>query len=605
MARRRTGTDEETGAADEDESKVTRYTGGRRLQRAALALALAATVVFGLLPSQTDTLAAAAAHDQQAVASVLADESLWKGLSADDRGDVHVDDILDHGAQIKRQEQYYASVVTPLEAKLEAARQDDARTGIEAAAAVTAPTSEGAGVEEDNDANGGWCKDDSPRMCTAGKSRCKEPGYRLMHCQRTCGLCEGAADRERCLSFKHPMCPPTDLPPDASKAEKAKRKHDCEALALSEHAIRPPAEAKDSADGLKVGGWCGTRQQRDNPCFEEDGVTYCLPKFFILGEMKCGTTTLYQLLAKHPRIALPATKEPRYLAPPRYGTTTLVSYSREFQAAVEKPGSITFDASPVYLAESIEDSRRSIASSWLLRWLPQSRFIVMVRDPVQRAYSHFKMGIDFMRADSKRELCPPDKLARAFRSLPILNFTGLMQRSLLEVMQHEECREFAPLRPWVSDAMRKKVSASTPLAQRETPLNLGPNFGVNSLQIEDGAKAEAGLRCLRKNLRDDATSVITPQMEAEVLGLWPTSDTDHLAWYNDAVRALHCSEMMLTPKTILKGRWYVDGIAAWVKDNRRRGAHVATDERANDEGGLLTPRTPCGPTPHATHAVAP
>ena len=51
--------------------------------------------------------------------------------------------------------------------------------------------------------------------------------------------------------------------------------------------------------------------------------------------MKCGTTTLYQLLAKHPRIALPLTKEPRYLAPPRYGTTTLVSYAREFEAARE------------------------------------------------------------------------------------------------------------------------------------------------------------------------------------------------------------------------------------------------------------------------------
>ena len=74
------------------------------------------------------------------------------------------------------------------------------------------------------------------------------------------------------------------------------------------------------------------------------------------------------------------------------------------------------------------------------------------------------MGIDFMRADSTRELCAPAKLARAFSSLPITNFTGLMRRSLLEVMQHEECRQFAPLKPWVAREMdlvsRKIASAS-------------------------------------------------------------------------------------------------------------------------------------------------
>ena len=393
--RRRAAADEEIGTADEDESKSRDYPGVRRLQRALLVLALVATTVLGLRPTETDTLAAAAARGHQAVASVLADESLWKGLALDGSGgDAQAgDDILDRGAQIKRQEQYYASVVTPLEAskKLEASTKDEARTGLEAAAAVV-PTTVNAAVEEDKDANGGWCKDESPHMCTAGKSRCKEPGYRLMHCQRTCGLCEGAAGRERCLSFKHELCPPTDLAADASRAERARRRRDCEATALAEHAIRPPAEAHDTADGLRVGGWCGTRQPRDNPCFVEGGRTHCLPRFFVLGEMKCGTTTLHQLLAKHPRIALPLTKEPRYLAPPRYGTTTLVSYAREFEAAVTRPDSITFDASPVYLAESIEDSRRAVASSWLLRWLPQSRFIVMVRDPVQRAYSHPRHG---------------------------------------------------------------------------------------------------------------------------------------------------------------------------------------------------------------------
>ena len=62
----------------------------------------------------------------------------------------------------------------------------------------------------------------------------------------------------------------------------------------------------------------GTPLPRANPCWEEGGRTFCLPRFYILGEMKCGTTTLYQLLSKHPRIALPRTKAPTEPEPEPY-----------------------------------------------------------------------------------------------------------------------------------------------------------------------------------------------------------------------------------------------------------------------------------------------
>ena len=60
--------------------------------------------------------------------------------------------------------------------------------------------------------------------------------------------------------------------------------------------------------------FCGERSTAHaTPCWRLHGRLRCLPAIFILGEMKCGTTTLYQLLAKHPRIALPRTKAPRPL----------------------------------------------------------------------------------------------------------------------------------------------------------------------------------------------------------------------------------------------------------------------------------------------------
>ena len=37
----------------------------------------------------------------------------------------------------------------------------------------------------------------------------------------------------------------------------------------------------------------------------------CLPAFYLLGEMKCGTTTMYKKLASHPHVVLPRNKEVR------------------------------------------------------------------------------------------------------------------------------------------------------------------------------------------------------------------------------------------------------------------------------------------------------
>ena len=56
------------------------------------------------------------------------------------------------------------------------------------------------------------------------------------------------------------------------------------------------------------------------------------------------------------------------------------------EAAARRPDSLTFDASPVHL-------QSRIAPPWLLRFLPTARLIVLLRDPVQRAYSHWKVTL--------------------------------------------------------------------------------------------------------------------------------------------------------------------------------------------------------------------
>ncbi len=70
------------------------------------------------------------------------------------------------------------------------------------------------------------------------------------------------------------------------------------------------------------------------------------PFFFLLGEMRCGTTTLYRLLGEHPAIALPSRKEPRYLTLPNYRHRTGSWYASHFRAAAAAPDRLTLDASP-------------------------------------------------------------------------------------------------------------------------------------------------------------------------------------------------------------------------------------------------------------------
>ena len=101
--------------------------------------------------------------------------------------------------------------------------------------------------------------------------------------------------------------------------------------------------------------------------------------------MKCGTTTLYHLLRKHPRVVVPRVKEPRFLQPGRFAQTTVSRYKVNFdETARRDDDAVTFDESPVYL--------RSPAAARISRWLPDARLITLVRDPVQRACSHVQMG---------------------------------------------------------------------------------------------------------------------------------------------------------------------------------------------------------------------
>jgi len=118
-----------------------------------------------------------------------------------------------------------------------------------------------------------------------------------------------------------------------------------------------------------------------------------MPNFFIVGFAKAGTTSLYAYLRQHPQVYMPALKEPHYfsLVGPRFGRQHAVevvsdsaSYLALFEAASDFPA--VGEASTSYLG--LEDTAERIYDQ-----IPHARIIILLRDPVERAYSHYLMDV--------------------------------------------------------------------------------------------------------------------------------------------------------------------------------------------------------------------
>lgn len=120
-----------------------------------------------------------------------------------------------------------------------------------------------------------------------------------------------------------------------------------------------------------------------------------LPEFFLIGAPKAGTTALHAALDQHPDLYLSPVKEPKFFLcdgpPPQDGGPgdahsyrewiwRRADYERLFDAA--PPGALRGESTPLYLADDAAHRRIHDA-------VPGARLIVILRDPVDRAYSNW------------------------------------------------------------------------------------------------------------------------------------------------------------------------------------------------------------------------
>ena len=113
-----------------------------------------------------------------------------------------------------------------------------------------------------------------------------------------------------------------------------------------------------------------------------------LPDFVIIGAQKSGTTSLYDFVIKHPAIASASTKEVEYFSMWHkhgdlwYRSNFPTSLLRYYFYKKTKQKLLSGEASPNYLFYPTVPSRMKAI-------LPDIKLIVILRNPVDRAYSHY------------------------------------------------------------------------------------------------------------------------------------------------------------------------------------------------------------------------
>ena len=121
-----------------------------------------------------------------------------------------------------------------------------------------------------------------------------------------------------------------------------------------------------------------------------------LPDFLIVGAQKCGTSSLYRNLVRHPSIVPAFVKEVHFFDNSRnYFQKGVGWYKAHFPSLLYKyyithickNDFITGEASPFYLFHPHALRRIS-------ELLPEVKIIVILRNPVDRAYSHYHHEVE-------------------------------------------------------------------------------------------------------------------------------------------------------------------------------------------------------------------
>lgn len=123
------------------------------------------------------------------------------------------------------------------------------------------------------------------------------------------------------------------------------------------------------------------------------GSLHILPDFYIIGCVKCGTTSLFEYLMEHPNVLPSVGKEIDYFG--EYYNRGINWYRACFPLKLQKiiakktngGKCITGEATPRYIDYPHSAKR-------IKKITPNAKFIVLLRNPVERTFSHYVMNFN-------------------------------------------------------------------------------------------------------------------------------------------------------------------------------------------------------------------
>lgn len=124
------------------------------------------------------------------------------------------------------------------------------------------------------------------------------------------------------------------------------------------------------------------------------------PDYLIIGASRSGTSSLYEYIIQHPDVKPAITKQIHFFD--KYFDRGIAWYKGCFPFNIKtKKNFITGEATPYYLCHPLAPSRIS-------KIIPNVKLIVLLRNPIDRTYSHYKM--EFSR--KKEDLSFEDAIAK-------------------------------------------------------------------------------------------------------------------------------------------------------------------------------------------------
>jgi hypothetical protein len=230
------------------------------------------------------------------------------------------------------------------------------------------------------------------------------------------------------------------------------------------------------------------------------------PDFVGVGAQRSGTTRWFDLITSHPEVAPPAiTKELHYFDrfyaggyTPAEGTNYHNYFPREGD---RKVGEWT----PLYMS-----------APWIPRLLaeaaPETRLLVLLRDPVERCLSGLQHDTNIARArgGGLSQLAPLEAFVRGFYHAQLMGLLAHFDRSQLLILQYERC---------VAEPARELARTLEFLGLSETgfapDLDAHPHLQPSKPTLDARTRDDYA-----RAYRDDVIKLIASFPEVEV-GLWP------------------------------------------------------------------------------------